>query len=424
MIYEKNQYTPQRLLPDSLSTQIISKIKADWYIYLYLLIFTLMKKKDSVKNTLEQNYSFKVNGYFFVITMWLLSRLLIIVAMQVVAPLIYTSSVQPYWHPPYPLDFSPDFIPKPSWELFSHWDGKWYRKIALEGYNYVDDGNQYSIAFYPLFPLLIRGLITFGLPFEVAGTLLSNLTFLGALLLVYSWTKERHGIDAAKWVTAVMAWCPFSLYGTVIYTEGLFLFLTTAALRAFDNRQYVWAAFCGALASATRPTGITLLPTFIFVAWIERRSLSAYIAGLFVAVGILLFSVYCTISFGDPLAFVHVHKAWAQPSWWSIFTDAILVGKDSLIKVVMVFGGGYLLWHYRTQLNNVVIIYGFCSLLMLIFSGSLASINRYAYGIVSLSLALGLLFSKQQRWKYVVFIWFIILLFVYAINFTIWNWVA
>ncbi|MBE9006387.1 hypothetical protein IQ259_15285 [Fortiea sp. LEGE XX443] len=382
-----------------------------------------MKKKDHQETTLTDN-KLKVNGYVFVILMWLVSRLVIIVAMQVIAPLLYTSPVHPYWQPPYPLDYSADFMPKPSWELFSHWDGKWYRKIAVAGYDYANDGHQHSIAFYPLFPLIIRGVMMFGLPFEVAGTVVNNLTFLGALLLLYYWAEERHGTNVARWATAVMAWCPFSLYGTVIYTEGLFLFLTTAALRAFDNRQYFWAAVCGALASATRATGITLLPTFIFVAWRERRPLLAYVAGLSVALGLLSFSLYCAISFKDPLAFVHAQKAWAQPNWWSIFTDAIFVGRDNLMKVVMVFGGGYMLWYFRTQLSNTAVVYGFCSLLLIIFSGALMSVSRYAYGIVSLSLALGLLFSYQSRWGYIILIWFGILLFSYAMNFTIWNWVA
>jgi len=371
-----------------------------------------------------KNINFKINGYIFVILMWLVSRLVIIIAMQVVVPLIYTSPVHPYWQPPYPLDYSPNFIPQPSWELFSHWDGKWYRRIAVEGYNYANDGNQHSVAFYPLFPLISRGLMMFGLPFEVAGTLVNNISFLGALLLLYYWVKERHGTKVAIWATAVMTWCPFSLYGTVIYTEGLFLFLTTAALRAFDKRQYFWAAVCGALASATRATGITLLPTFIFVAWKEKRTLSAYIAGLCVPLGLLSFILYCAITFNEPLAFIYVQKAWAQPSWWSIFTDAIFVGKNSLIKVVMVFGGGYMLWYFRTQLSKTAVVYGFCSLLLIIFSGALMSVNRYAYGIVSLSVALGLLFSRQNRWGYAILTWFAILLFSYAFNFTIWNWVA
>ena len=377
--------------------------------------------KINLSKTIPQNINFKNNGLLFVIVMWLISRLVIIIAMQIVTPLIYTSPLQSSWHP---LGFTPGFIPQPSWELFSHWDGKWYERIVMNGYDYANDGNQHSIAFFPLLPLIIRGVMMLGLPFEVAGTIVNNLAFLGALLLLYSWTKERHNTNVARWTTAVLAWCPLSLYGSIIYTEALFLFLTTAALRAFDQRQYVWAAVCGSLASATRATGITLLPAFLFTAWRERRSPIAYAASLAVPLGLISFSMFCAIRFQDPLAFAHAQKAWAQPTWWDIFQDAISVGKDGLIKVVMVFGGGYLLWDFRSKLSTVAVAYGFCSLLLLIFSGALLSVHRYVYGIVSLSLALGLLFSQQPRWGYVILIWFAISLYLCAINFSIWNWVA
>lgn len=42
-----------------------------------------------------------------------------------------------------------------------------------------------------------------------------------------------------------MAWCPLSLFAGVIYTEGLYLLLSTAALRAFDKQQYGWTTFGG-----------------------------------------------------------------------------------------------------------------------------------------------------------------------------------
>ena len=158
----------------------------------------------------------------FVITMWFLSRSIIAIGMQVIAP-----SLDPM---PNSQPFVPGFVPKSGWELFSHWDGEWYTKIATLGYSYANDGQQHSVAFYPLFPLLIRGLMALGMRVEVAGVLINSLAFLGALLLVYFWVEERYDTGSAKWTTAVLAWCPFSIFCTVIYTEGLFLLLTAAAL--------------------------------------------------------------------------------------------------------------------------------------------------------------------------------------------------
>jgi Gpi18-like mannosyltransferase len=52
-----------------------------------------------------------------------------------------------------------------------------------------------------------------------------------------------------------------------------------------------------------------LVPAFLIVAWKERRPPIAY-AALAATSGLLLFSLYCAIRFGDPLAFVHVQRAW------------------------------------------------------------------------------------------------------------------
>lgn len=368
---------------------------------------------------------FKLNGLTFVIAMWLLSRLLIVFVIQIIAPLFYSSSENLYQlTDSNPIGYDHSFVPKPGWEMFSHWDGKWYEKIATVGYDYANDGNPHSIAFFPLFPLLIRTVMTVGLPFNVAGTLVSNLAFLGTLILVYDWTQSRHGISAAKWTTAVLAWCPLSLYGTVIYTEGLFLFLTTAALQAFDNHQHIRAALFGALATATRATGITLIPAFLLVAWKERRPPIAYGAGLFAGVGILLFSVYCATRFHDPLAFAHAQKGWEQPNWFTLFGKALTLHKASLIKVVTVFGGGYLLWYLRAKLRKVVVAYGFSAWAMFIASPVLMSAHRYVYGIVSFSQALGVLLSSHRRWGYVIIGCFSVVLFYFSLRFARWMWIG
>lgn len=371
----------------------------------------------------EKHKANKVQGLIFVVSMWLLSRLVVVVAMQLIAPsLNYPPTNHPY---PPPISFTPNFVATPGWELFSHWDGKWYERIATQGYEYANDGQQHSVAFFPLFPLLARAVMTFGLPFNVAATLVNNLAFLGALVLLYLWAEERQGTSAARWATAVLAWCPFSLYGTVIYTEGLFLLLTTAALRAFDNRQYAWAALWGALATATRATGIVLVPAFLLVAWRERRPAIAYAAGLLASLGLLIFMLYCGIRFGDPLAFSHVQQAWEQPNWIEIFKNALTFSsREDVYKVIMVFGGGYLLWHLRRKLPSIAIAYGYCALALIIISGALSSVNRYAYAIVSLPFALGILFTSHPRWGYVVLGLFGIFLVRYAIQFTWWIWVA
>jgi Gpi18-like mannosyltransferase len=154
--------------------------------------------------------------------MWLLSRLLIIIAMQLIAP-HYPAT--PAEHPtPFPLDFVPGFVPTSSLELFTHWDAAWFKQIVTQGYNYVDDGKMHNIAFFPVFPLAVRAVMSLGFSFEIAGLLVNNLALLGAMILLYRWVEERHGDSAARWATAVMAWCPFPYSAQSFTQKGYFCY--------------------------------------------------------------------------------------------------------------------------------------------------------------------------------------------------------
>jgi Gpi18-like mannosyltransferase len=411
-----------------------------------------------------------VNGLFFALAMWLCSRLIIAAAMFLITPLL-----------PTPSNGVPATL---SWDTFFAWDSLLYKKIASSGYDYSLERKEYLVAFFPLFPLLSRAVMSIGLPFEVAGTLVNNLAFLGALIVLYAWINERHGMITARWVTAVLAWFPQSLFGTVIYSEGVYLLFSTAALRAFDQKQNGWTALWGAMATATRPTGIAMIPAFLLASWKERRGIKAYLASLATAGGLFLYSLFCQIQFGDALAFINAQKAW-RPSlgfdwqgWWKMlmqitigaanwkygwikdplhpvlfgiilscgyilwrcrqrlgsvavgygFTTLVLLlwllAGDPLINTVTVFGGAYLLWHFRTQLTPITVIYGFCSLALIFASGGTWSLSRIAYGIVSLSVALGMLFSRYPRWGYLTLPFFAILLASFTIRFSQKLWVG
>ncbi|WP_017746060.1 mannosyltransferase family protein [Scytonema hofmannii] len=410
-------------------------------------------------------------GLFFAITMWLASRLFIAVLMLLIAPLFPSPSG----------GIAATF----SWDVFHAWDSEQYRIIATHGYTDSQNGEPALIvAFFPLFPLIVRAIMSVGMPFQIAGLLVNNLAFLGALIVLYTWINERHGVNAARWTTAVLAWCPLSLFGTVIYTEGLYLLLSTAALRAFDNQKYGWTALWGSLATATRPTGIALWISLLLVAVLDRRGIKAIIASLSTGSGLLLFSLYCQIKYNDPLAFLHAQKAW-RPSWgfnwmrWLKMFMQIIVGStnwkygyikdpwhpllfviitiigyllwrfrkqltvnkvrygfaflglvlwllagDPLINVVMILGGTYLMWLLRTELRTIALVYGLCAIGMLLASGSTISLNRLAYGVVSLSIALGILLSHYPRWGYIVLSSLSIPLASFAVRFAQELWVA
>lgn len=100
------------------------------------------------------------------------------------------------------------------------------------------------------------------------------------------------------------------------------------------------------------------------------------------------------------------------------------VGSDRLLKLIMVFGGIFLLWHFRSQISRVAVVYGFFTLALLLNAGRTISVDRYAYGIVSLSIALGLLLSRYPRWGYPIMLFLALNLVQVAILFSQKIWVA
>jgi len=416
----------------------------------------------------------------FPVTLWVASRILIWTAMFLVEPRLPLPA-DGYYHPS-------------GWEVLDVWDGIHYREIVTTGYEFVNDGKQHNLAFFPLFPLSIWALMHLGLSFEVAGMLINNVAFLAALYCLHFWLKEHCGMSQARWATAMVSWYPSSIFTGVVYTEGLYLFLSTTALCAFNQKQYTWTAICGSLATATRPTGMALIPAFLIAAWQERRPLTAYIASLLTAIGVLSFSLYCAIYFHDPLAFIAAQRGW-RPSlgfdwqgwlnmvmqipfgnnWhfgWVYGTDGgiiepwyplgfciivlgayflwyfrkqldsvklvyelyalgivlLILGNDPLLdhllNIFMVVGGSYMVWRFRQKLTPVMVIYAACGMALLLASGGTISLSRLAYGIVPLSVAMGLFLSHHRRLGYLTLGIFGILVVKLAIGYARYVWVG
>ncbi|AFY53651.1 putative integral membrane protein [Rivularia sp. PCC 7116] len=425
----------------------------------------LLKKKKKDSN---------INELLFPAVMWFGSRLLIWVVMLGIAPLLQ----------------APDggIAATFGLEVFNAWDSVQYQNIVSEGYEFINDGKMHNVAFFPLFPLTIKLLINLGFSFEIAGLLVNNLAFLGAIYCVYFWVKSFSSENEARWATAVLAWCPPSMFAGVIYTEGLYLFLSAAAMQAFDRSRYGLTALFGALATATRPTGLALIPALIIACWKQRKPTIAYISSLATATGVLLFSVYCAVTFNEPLAFIEAQKGWRESlgfdwqSWWKMlmqisigtenwkhggikdpvvpllfalivvlgyllwrfrknisrkfgeakvdygFAALILiwwlVAGDPLINTVSVVGSAYLIWKLRNELSPVAATYGLCGLALVLASGGTWSLSRIVYGIVSVSIAFGIFLSRHPRWGYLTMGFFAILLTTFSIRFAQELWVG
>lgn len=141
--------------------------------------------------------------------------------------------------------------------LFS-WDAGWYRSIAEVGYAGLPNE---SLRFFPLFPLLGRGLgwVLLDHP-EVALVLLANGAALvaGALLhrLALIETKDAELAARSAWYLALF---PAALALVLAYAEAILLVAALAMFLALRTRRWWVAVLWGIVAGLTRPLGILLV---------------------------------------------------------------------------------------------------------------------------------------------------------------------
>jgi hypothetical protein len=217
-----------------------------------------------------------------------------------------------------PRGFTMPFTYEKFVEVFAAWDSGWYWDIARNGYYFRLDGES-SIAFFPLYPLLVRALAA---PFGgtdqatwVVAILTSFVAYLLGLIALYRLTERIFGSqDIARRTMVCVAVFPWSLFFGRVYTEGLFLLLTVLAISRAHDGQWARAGWWGALAVLTRPNGILIGVPLALMAVRDRpalRQLAKRWAPLaLLPVALAVYSAYVYTLAGHPLAWLAAQSHW------------------------------------------------------------------------------------------------------------------
>jgi Gpi18-like mannosyltransferase len=274
----------------------------------------------------------------------------------------------------------------PNWyHQLLQWDSEWYFKIVTEGYRYNGDPTiQQNIVFYPLYPMLARGLATIsGLTPADALLLVSNVAGLVAVVVLFKLVREEFGDQLALATTALLSFFPASVLLSAGYTEPLALLLIVSFFLVLKRKHYLSAALLAGLALSVRSTGIVLLPVLLWEMSRSRDRKSFLVALLpcilLATSGIWLFMIYLWSSFGTPFAFSDGQTAfhqgtslatrlfaalkfepftrmilndwnpWGQAGWFTLlFVVLIVVGWSRLPSTWTLFAMGVLLLPYLT----------------------------------------------------------------------------
>lgn len=195
------------------------------------------------------------------------------------------------------------------------WDSEHYVTIAQQGYNFF--GEQWpNIAFFPLYPLLIRLVLplTSG-DVAIAALLIAHLAYLAALLLLYDLLAHDFSQAIAYRTVILLLIFPVSLFFVAGYSEALALALTVVAVWAMRRQRWWLAGLAGALLALTRLPGVLLAPVLALVylqqhRWRWRALGPAGLAALLPPAGLTIFMLFQWWRFGTPTAFLQAQRSW------------------------------------------------------------------------------------------------------------------
>jgi hypothetical protein len=204
----------------------------------------------------------------------------------------------------------------------SRWDSGWYLAIAAHGYGpAVAQGagapHVAQIAFFPLLPLVVRGLeAATGMGLVAAGLVASSAAALGGAVVVWHLAERRYGQAAADRATALVFCFPGAFVLAFAYSESLLIPLVAGCLLALGSRHWLAAGLLAGLATAVDPTAVAVVVPCALAAAAAlraRRDWRALWAALLSPLGIAGYFAYLWHHDGTPLAWFDVERrVWHQ----------------------------------------------------------------------------------------------------------------
>lgn len=307
------------------------------------------------------------------------------------------------------------------WGQWANFDGVHYLAIAQD--SYLTTG--FVQAFFPLYPLLLRWLGG-GL---ASGLLISHLFFILSLFVFYKLIRLDFNKKTAINSILFLVLFPTSFYLVAVYNESLFLFLSLAAFLAMRKKRWFLSALLIGLSSATRITGIFLVPALVYeyitrnfkiqITNDKQTSKSKYIKLIILSLisvsGWLFYSLYLNKHFNDPFLYAHVQQSFgAQRTTdklilpyqviWRYLKMIFTVQKNSWLyySVWLEFLSslsalGLLIWGFFRKIRKSYLIYALPALLLPTLTGTFSSMPRYVLILFPIFMVLGQIKSKWVR---------------------------
>jgi hypothetical protein len=236
---------------------------------------------------------------------------------------------------------------------------------------------QNPLAFFPLFPFLLRTLsLAHHIPVVVVGVVLTTLLGATAVWAVAGVAHAWRGPQIARRVGIFFALSPGAVAFCLLYSEGLFLSLAALSLWAMLRERWWLAGCCALLASATSALGLCLAGALLVEVIARRRSMpTSLIGGLTVA----------PLGFVGYMGFLYAYtgqwNAWLlteHDGWHSYFdplypvttvlrffrNPAALTLNQHMLLWCTIVGIVALVWAWRSSLPRPCLVYVTCAVVL------------------------------------------------------------
>ena len=306
-----------------------------------------------------------------------------------------------------------DLLPHlPALDMWAQWDAQHYVNIAVRGYD-PPTAPESNIAFFPLYPLLIRVVLLALGRVDVqtgafVGVVISNVALFGALLYLSGLVARDFSLSLARRTVLYVLVFPTTLFLSSVYAEPLFLVTAVASLYHARAGEWGRSGVAGALAALTRPFGVLLFIPMAVELYRQRARLRSWLALIGPPAGLAIFVGYLWWLFADPLAYLHAGTSWGRGLYapWDVLLGYIhgpLQGFDwtysSLDLISMIAMVGVLI----VGIRRVPASYSSYTAAGLIFAMSTGvawfSASRHALALFPVIIVLAVL-GWRYRWFY------------------------
>ncbi|MEU0675950.1 hypothetical protein ABZ330_24255 [Streptomyces sp. NPDC006172] len=239
------------------------------------------------------------------------------------------------------------------WDVLGTWDGWWYLQVAEKGYDpapleRLGSGGlftvkQNSVAFFPLYPGLIRGVseIT-GLGLFGSGIFVSVVASFVAAAGIYAVISTLAGVRAGTIAAGLWAVAPGAGVEWAVYSESLFVAIAAWCCTCVMKRRWVAAGLLAFVAGLNRPTAAALIGAVGLAALVtllrrdsrREHGVAGPLYAMFAApLGLITYITWVSLNMGSFTAYFTLQReGWAHYFDFGAYTLDVLgniaVGHD------------------------------------------------------------------------------------------------